>query len=262
MKAKILIIEDEKEMADLISIYLTREGVETDCCESAEDGVKKLSLRVYDLVILDINLPGMDGFEFLQRFRKDYSTPVIIVSAREADEDIVMGLGIGADEFVVKPFSPRVLAARVRAILRRTRSSKSSGSSSESSWSLKGDEPERAVIGFGAYILDLDGYILKKKRKDTPGSKIGGCDSLKRTGGYKRIPLSMREFEVLKYLALNEGKALSPEKIYNSVWGNRFGDLTAVAVYIRRLRKKIEDNPAEPCFLETVRGKGYRFNRD
>ena len=252
MKAKILIIEDEKEMADLISIYLTREGVETDSCESAEDGVKKLSREVYDLVILDINLPGMDGFEFLQRFRKDYSTPVIIVSAREADEDIVMGLGIGADEFVVKPFSPRVLAARVRAILRRSRSSKSSRS----------DDPERAVIGFGAYILDLDGYILKKKWNDTSGSKTQGYDSPESTSGYKRIPLSMREFEVLKYLALNKGKALSPEKIYNSVWGNRFGDLTAVAVYIQRLRKKIEDNPAQPCFLETVRGKGYRFNRD
>ena len=241
MQAKVLIIEDEKDMADLISLYLTKEGVETTVCESAENGLKVLQNGDYDLIVLDINLPGMDGFEFLQKIRKENTLPVIIVSAREADEDIIMGLGIGADEFVVKPFSPKVLTARVRAVIRRTKDLAVSG----------GANVSRNTVLFGDYELDLDGYILKKK--------VGSNDSEDKN--YKRIPLSLKEFEVLKYLAENSGQALSPEDIYGAVWGARFGDLTAVAVYIQRLRKKIENDPSCPDFIETIRGKGYRFNR-
>jgi DNA-binding response OmpR family regulator len=108
MKARVLIIEDIREMAELIGLYLGKEGIETEIVESAEAGFELLKVGDFDLVVLDINLPGMDGFEFLQRLRTTNRLPVIIVSAREADEDIVMGLGAGADEFVVKPFSPKV----------------------------------------------------------------------------------------------------------------------------------------------------------
>jgi DNA-binding response OmpR family regulator len=227
MKARILIIEDVKEMGDLIRLYLEKEGAETVLCETAEQGLEEFHAAAFDLIVLDINLPGIDGFEFLQRLRRESSVPVMIVSARDADEDMILGLGIGADEFVTKPFSPKVLTARVRAILRRVTDMKAA--------------PANAVR-FGDYALDLDGFVLKK--------------------GKEKIPLSTREFEVLSFLALHPGKAFSPESIYAEVWKNRYGDITAVGVYIQRIRKKIEADPANPFFIETVHGMGYRFNAE
>ena len=226
MQARILIIEDVKEMADLIRLYLQKEGMDTTVCESAEDGLLQFDKASYSLVILDINLPGIDGFEFLQRLRKTSSIPVMIVSARDADEDTILGLGIGADEFVTKPFSPKVLVARVRAMLRRTTDMKASPNS----------------VKFGDFVLDIDGYLLKRAGE--------------------RVSLSSREFEVLSYLATHPGKAMTPDTIYAEVWRNQYGDVTAVAVYVQRLRKKIEADPASPIFIETVHGMGYRFNAE
>jgi DNA-binding response OmpR family regulator len=227
MKAKILIIEDVKEMGELIRLYLEKEGTEALLCETAEQGLDEFHAGKFDLVVLDINLPGIDGFEFLQRLRKESDVPVIIVSARDTDEDMILGLGIGADEFVTKPFSPRVLTARVRAVLRR-----SSGTGSVPSNCLR----------FGEFTLDLDGYLLKR--------------------GTEKVPLSIKEFEVLAYLVTHPGKALSPETIYAEVWKNSYGDITAVAVYVQRLRRKIEADPAAPSLIETVHGLGYRFNAE
>jgi len=138
MKAKVLIIEDEAEIGDLIVIYLKKEGIETKQVETGEEGIYELNKSHFDLVILDINLPGIDGFEFLQTIRRDRDIPVIIVSARNTDEDMILGLGIGADDFVTKPFSPKVLVARVRSHLRRFFNSKSE---------------KRKLIGFGNYTL-------------------------------------------------------------------------------------------------------------
>ena len=174
--------------------------------------------------MLDINLPGMDGFEFLREFRFRSTTPIIIVSAREADEDIVMGLGMGADEFVSKPFAPKVLVARIRALLRRAR-----GASTE-------------TVRFGPYRMDLSGYSLMK--------------------GDQPVVLSSREFEVLRHLVMNPGRAIRPDDLYTDVWQNEFGDVSAVAVYIRRIRQKIEEDPAQPYYVQTIHGSGYRFNPD
>ncbi|MEW5816247.1 MAG: response regulator transcription factor [Spirochaetota bacterium] len=229
MKARILVVEDVAEMAELISLYLRKEGIETVICESGEEGLLKFLNNKFDLVILDINLPGIDGFEFLQKLRKNSSVPVVIVSAREADEDMIMGLGIGADEFVNKPFSPKVLVARIRAILRRISDIKELKYSTEEN-----------VISFGPFMMDFNAYIVKR--------------------GDVRIPLSPKEFEVLAFLVKNAGKSFSPEAIYESVWKNKYGDLTAVAVYVQRLRKKIEDDPQNPVYVETMHGMGYRFN--
>ena len=146
MQARVLIIEDVKEMADLIRLYLQKEGMAVTLCETGEEGLEVFARERYDLVVLDINLPGIDGFEFLQRLRKASAVPVVIVSARDADEDMILGLGIGADEFVAKPFSPKVLVARVRAMLRRATDLKASPNS----------------IRFGEFALDIDGYLLKK----------------------------------------------------------------------------------------------------
>ncbi len=225
MTGRILIIEDEKELADLMRLYLEREGLEVRCAETAEAGLAVVGVSPCDMVILDINLPGMDGFEFLQRFRKKSDTPVMIVSARESDEDIVTGLGIGADEFVTKPFSPRVLSARVRALLRRGRTPAGGNG---------------RTIRFGEYELDCDGYRLKRAGET--------------------VPMPAREFEVLRFLAENGGIAFSVQEIYDRVWNREFGDTIAVSVYIQRIRKKIEKDYRRPEYIRTIHGKGYLFS--
>ncbi|MBQ6781910.1 MAG: response regulator transcription factor [Treponema sp.] len=229
MDAKILVIEDVPEMAQLISLYLQKDGLNVTAVQSAELGLDELKKGLPDLIILDLNLPGMSGFDFLKKFRAEYkeTIPVVIVSARDADEDIIQGLGIGADEFVTKPFSPRVLVARVEANLRRQ---------------AKSEAAAEATFSFGPYTLLLNSCVLKK--------------------GTAKISLSAKEYEVLEYLIKNEGKTLGPETIYGDVWKAQFGDVTAVAVYIQRLRKKIEDDPANPRYLKTVFGRGYRFDKD
>lgn len=194
-------------------------------CATAESGLEKLANTTFDLVVLDINLPGMDGFEFLQQIRKDNSLPVIIVSARRADEDLILGLGIGADEFITKPFSPRVLAARVRALLRRV--------------SLT---PNTKTIHFVDFSMNPDAYLLMKNQK--------------------RIPLTSKEFELLRFLILKAGKAFSASQLYAEVWGKKYGDLATVAIHIQRLRKKIEKNPAHPELIQNIYGAGYFFNKD
>ncbi len=226
MSTKILLIEDVPEMSELVSMYLTKEGMEVSKAMNAEDALETLKTLTPDLVILDLNLPGMSGFEFLKIFREKYNNtiPVIISSARDGDEDIIEGLGLGADEFVTKPFSPRVLVAKVKANLRR--GSEISAAAEE-------------FYAFGDYRLLLNSCVLKK--------------------GSEKIPLSNKEYKVLEYLTKHEGEQLSPEKIYKDVWGNEYGDITAVAVYIQRLRKKIEANPADPHFIKTVFGMGYIF---
>jgi two-component system response regulator RegX3 len=230
MKARVLVIEDVAELSDLVALYLSKEGMETRQAESAEIALSLLDaggtdVFVPDIVILDINLPGMDGFEFLHEFRKSGGCPVLIVSARDADEDIIAGLGYGADEFVTKPFSPRVLVARVRAMLRRVQDASA--------------PRDGAIVRFGPYSIDLEACMLKR--------------------GDERVTLSAKEFAVLSFLIANAGKPLGPEAIYSGVWKNAYGDMTAVAVYIQRLRRKIEADPAAPRYIETVYGMGYRF---
>ncbi len=228
MKASVVIIEDIKEMSDLIQLYLKREGMETVVFDNAEDALVYLKDNTPELILLDINLPGMDGFEFLNIYHKQSDCPVLIVSARDSDEDIIMALGYGADEFVTKPFSPKVLMARIRALLRRKQSGLSSSASNN--------------IQFGPYTLNTESCLLKK--------------------GDERIHLSAKEFDILLYLINTKGKTSTPEEIYRKVWGSEFGDLTAVAVYVQRLRKKLEADPSVPHFIETVHGMGYRFVPD
>ena len=230
MQGKILVIEDVKELADLVTLYLSKEGFEVRAAESAEKGFDIIEEWKPELIILDINLPGMDGFEFLQKFRRDSNTPVLIVSARDSDEDHISGLGIGADEYITKPFSPKVLVARVRALFRRFRTFGSQDA----------EKDKENLFRFGPFVLDYDAYILKKNSD--------------------RVPLSAKEYGCLAFLAEHAGKAMNVESIYHGVWKNSYGDLTTVAVYVQRLRKKIEDDPANPVYIETVHGMGYRFN--
>lgn len=227
MTAKILILEDEKEFNDLLALYLRDEGVAVDQAYTAEEAEAFVARDgVYDLILLDLNLPGKDGFEFLTAFRRrNSSANVLVISAREADEDVIMALGLGADQYLAKPLSPKTLVARVRAVLRRARETEADGGG--------------GVYEFGPYRLYPLAYSLTKKGEG--------------------VSLSRREFEVLRYLVQHAGEALPPQKIYSDVWENEFGDITAVGTYIRRLRLKIEENAAEPVYIVTVRGWGYRF---
>ncbi len=227
MTGNVLIIEDEQELAELVQLYLSKEGIETSWADSAEKGMSLFSNENFDLIILDINLPGMDGFEFLQQFRHKNKIPVIIVSAREADEDIIMGLGIGADEFVTKPFAPRVLSARVRALIRRSK---------------QFSAEIRLNYRFDNFVLDYEAYVLKKNEI--------------------LVALSTREFEVLRFMIKNAGNVYTPDEIYEAVWDQEYGDVTAVAVYIQRIRKKIEPDYHNPVYIKTIHGKGYRFESE
>lgn len=228
MNSKILVVEDVPEMAELASMYLKKSGMTVESVGSAEEALEYIGKQMPDLIILDLNLPGMSGFDFLKKFRDEYnsSLPVIIVSARDADEDIIKGLGNGADEFVTKPYSPKVLTARVEAILRRQ---------------AKVTAAAEASYEFGPYTVLLNSCVLKK--------------------GPEKIPLSTKEYEVLEFLISHENEVLEPEKIYREVWKAQYGDITAVAVYVQRLRKKIEEDPSSPKYIKTVFGMGYKFEK-
>jgi len=228
VKARVLIIEDEQEIGDLIALYLQKEGIDCVLVETAEEGLKHLESSGCELVVLDLNLPGMDGFEALGKIRKLTRIPVIIVSARKSDEDKILGLGLGADDFVTKPFSPKVLVARIRANLRRM--------------SELENTRKDGLLEFGEFSLDIEGYLLKFRGT--------------------RVPIPPREFDLLVYLITNAGTTLTPEDIYRAVWGNKYGDVSTVAVHIQRLRKRIEGSSANPRFIQTVHGFGYRFNEE
>ncbi len=230
MKNNIMIIEDVAEMSQLIKMYMENAGFDCETCETAELALEKLQTGYSpDLVLLDLNLPGMSGLDFLKKFRAEYKStiPVIIVSARDADEDVISGLGYGADDYVAKPFSPKVLVARVQGKLNRLSVTEAS---------------VEETINFGDYTLLCNSCILKKN-------------------GTEKIPLSTKEYEVLEYLVRNAGKAMTPEVIYNHVWKSQYGDITAVAVYIQRLRKKIEADPTHPKHITTLFGMGYKFEK-
>jgi Response regulators consisting of a CheY-like receiver domain and a winged-helix DNA-binding domain len=226
MQAKILVVEDVREMSELIALFLSKEGMSVSSCESAEEALAMLKPEGFDLIVLDINLPGMDGLEFLAEARKLCDCPVLIVTARSSDEDLIAGLGLGADEYMTKPFSPKVLVARVRALLRRYRG--------------LGEKAGGELVSFGPYLLDRSAFELKKDGET--------------------VPLSVKEFGVLSYLVDHSDAPQTPQAIYDAVWKREFGDLTAVAVYIQRIRKKIEEDPADPVYIETIYGRGYRFN--
>jgi len=230
MRAKVLIIEDEVELGELESLYLKKDGIDTCLSVSAEEGFVLLKKESFDLIILDINLPGIDGFEFLSQLRRISQIPVIIVSAREADEDIIMGLGIGADEFVVKPFAPKVLVARVRAIIRRGKQH------------VNDINHVKNLIYFDDFELNEDSFTLKKKGK--------------------LIQMPIKEFEVLCFLVKNAGKIFSTQDLYDGIWEQEFGDISAVTVYIQRIRKKIEKNYHQPKYIKTIRSKGYLFEKE
>ena len=226
-KKKILVVEDEKSISDILKINLEKNGFKVITAYDGEEAVDKALTENPDLILLDVMLPKMDGFSVCRKLRETLSTPIIMLTARDEEVDKVLGLELGADDYMTKPFSLRELMARVKANLRRTQLTDKSSDESK-------------VLEFGDLIIDIEKYEIKKRGEI--------------------IDLTFREFELLKFLATNKGKIFTREILLNKVWDYEFyGDVRTVDVTIRRLREKIEDNPSIPVYIMTKRSVGYYF---
>lgn len=226
MSYKILIIDDEPLIVDSLTYSLEREGYEARGIGDGSLALEMIEDYQPDLVVLDVLLPGMNGLEICKRLRKRSAIPVIMLTARGEELDRILGLEVGADDYLSKPFSFRELLARIRAILRRVEMDRQAA--------------EEEVITIGSLTLDTIAHRLTKNNKD--------------------IPLSSREYDLLFFIMKNAGRALSRTAILSQVWGEEWiGDERTLDVHIRWLRLKIEDDPATPVYLQTVRGFGYRF---
>lgn len=228
MSEKILIIEDEKNIADIIAHNLKREALEPVCAYDGESGLEIATREDCDLVLLDVMLPKMDGWEVLRELRKVSITPVIMLTAREEEEDKVMGLDLGADDYMTKPFSMKELISRIRAHIRRVGYQRPEG-------------PE-GLLQIGDIKLDPAKMEVRK--------------------GEVLLGLSGKEFALLSFFMTNPNTVFSREELMSKVWHYEgfYGDLRAVDVMVRRLREKVEDDDAAPQYILTKRGQGYLFN--
>lgn len=225
MSKTILVVEDEKAIADILVFNLQREGYQTLEANDGADGLKLALEKSPDLILLDVMLPQMDGFEVCKRVRMSSQVPILMLTAREEETDKILGLELGADDYITKPFSMRELMARVKANMRR---------------SVNNDEEVKTTTSSGLQLKASNGSIYKHG---------------------KQLDLSVREFELLTFLAATPGQVYSREELMEKVWGYEYyGDLRAVDVAIRRLREKIEDEAAQPKYIITKRGLGYYFS--
>ncbi len=221
---RILVVEDEPMVAEVVERYLRRDGHEVTLAFDGRAACQEFERSLPDLVVLDLMLPGMDGLEVFRRLREASATPVIMLTARGNESDRLRGLDLGADDYVTKPFSPRELASRVRAVLRR------SGASAPSTEKLNFD---RLQIDASTRTVEVDGRL---------------------------VMLTAREFDILYHLARHPSRVFGREQLLSSIWEHDFdGDASTVTVHVRRLRAKIELDPSRPAHIRTVWGVGYKF---
>lgn len=226
MSKKILVVDDEKPIADILQFNLKKEGYHVFSAYDGDEALKKVEEIQPDLMLLDIMLPNRDGMEVCREIRKKYDFPIIMLTAKDSEIDKVLGLELGADDYVTKPFSTRELIARVKANMRRHQTIQEDA------------EVTTNDIIIGPLTIQPDAYLVLK-REET-------------------IELTHREFELLHYLAKHIGQVMTREHLLQTVWGyDYFGDVRTVDVTIRRLREKIEDNPSHPNWIVTRRGVGY-----
>jgi two-component system, OmpR family, response regulator VicR len=228
MAKKILVVDDEKPIADILQFNLKKEGYEVVCAYDGNEALRKVEEIQPDLILLDIMLPQRDGMEVCREVRKKYETPIIMLTAKDSEIDKVLGLELGADDYVTKPFSTRELIARVKANLRRH----------QQVVNLLDIGEETNEITVGSLIIHPDAYVVSKRGET--------------------IELTHREFELLHYLAKHIGQVMTREHLLQTVWGyDYYGDVRTVDVTVRRLREKIEDSPSNPTWIVTRRGVGY-----
>ena len=236
-KGRILVLDDEETIVDVVSMNLTAEGYAVDVAHDGESAVELFDPSAHVMAILDIMLPGIDGYEVARRIRSMSDLPIMMLSARDTDIDMAVGLGIGADDYMTKPFSPVELVARVKAHLRRYSASKRAAGLAEQGGSA--DE----IIEAGPVRIDTATFTVT----------VRGVP----------VELTATEIGILKLLAAHPGRVYTKAQIYQQVWDEDFGgDFSTVQVHVRRLRAKIEDDPSEPVLIQTVWGIGYRFNAD
>ena len=227
---KILIVEDEVSISDIIKFNLKKEGYQVETAYDGKDGLDKALHCGCDLILLDVMLPLMDGFEVCKKVREVSTVPILMLTAKEEEVDKVLGLELGADDYITKPFGMRELIARIKANIRRA------DSLTEKS------EAQPDVKVFGNLEIDMNRFEVRKNGE--------------------RLELTLREFELLRYLAEREERVFSREQLLEEVWGYEYyGDIRTVDVTVRRLREKLEDDPGDPQYIMTRRGIGYYFRR-
>lgn len=232
MNKKILIVEDEKPISDIIKFNLVKEGYDIDTAYDGEEALKKVYQFQPDLILLDVMLPKLDGFQVCRKIRESFNMPIIMLTAKEEEVDKVLGFELGADDYITKPFGMRELIARVKANIRRLTLVDTEGATGGNN-----------IIHAGRLTIDLDRYEVMKD--DTV------------------IELTLREFELLKFLATQANQIFTREQLLKDVWGYEyFGDIRTVDVTVRRLREKVEDDSSEPTYIMTKRGVGYYFKRN
>jgi DNA-binding response OmpR family regulator len=219
---RILVVDDDPTVAEVVAGYLDRAGYTVDRADDGPTALTRAAAHRPDLVVLDLMLPGMDGLEVCRRIRGRGPVPVIMLTARGDEEDRILGLEVGADDYVTKPFSPRELVLRVESVLRRSRPATGSR--------------------LGAAGLTVEPEARRATKNGT------------------ELALTLREFDLLSFFLRHPGRAFGREDLMREVWGWDFGDLSTVTVHIRRLRGKVEDDPARPRLIQTVWGVGYRFD--
>lgn len=225
----ILIIEDDEDIAELERDYLEANGFRVEIVSDGLEGKKRALEDQVSLIILDIMLPGLDGFQVCRQVRETRNIPILLVSARQEDVDKIRGLGLGADDYIVKPFSPTELVARVKAHLKRYQQ-------------LTGQQKANKVLKVGNLTIDVTGHRVYVKDKE--------------------VVMPNKEFALLVFLAENPGVVFSKETLFQRIWGeDSLGDTATVSVHINRIREKIEQNTARPTYIETVWGVGYRFKK-
>jgi len=227
---KILVVDDEKPISDIIKFNLVKEGYNVVCAFDGDEALKMVYQVNPDLVILDVMLPKLDGFQVCRKIRESFSMPIIMLTAKEEEVDKVLGLELGADDYITKPFGMRELIARVKANLRRI------------DIAVVPEDTTSRIITSANLSINLERYEVKKD------------DEV--------IELTLREFELLKFLSMQENQIFTREQLLKDVWGYEyFGDIRTVDVTVRRLREKVEDDSSSPKFVMTKRGVGYYFRR-
>lgn len=229
MAKKVLVVDDEKLIVKGIRFSLLQDGMEVDCAYDGEEALNMAKANSYDMILLDVMLPKMDGFEVCQAIREFSDVPIVMLTAKGDDMDKILGLEYGADDYITKPFNILEVKARIKAIMRRT-------------------SPERAP--------QVQSSVIEK------GDIKLDCDSRRLFIKDNEINLTAREFELLEILIKNENKVYSRESLLKIVWGEDYpGDVRTVDVHVRRLREKIEANPSEPKYVHTKWGVGYYYNQ-
>ncbi|MDH8678529.1 response regulator transcription factor [Fusibacter bizertensis] len=223
---KVLIVEDDLQIQTLIRDYVNASGYIAVTASDGEEALMKYESEQPQLALLDIILPKIDGFELCRKIRSESNIPIIMISSKKEDTDKILALGLGADDYIEKPFSPRVLIAKIQSQFRRV--------------NVLSGTPHSDTLTIKELEIDVKARTVSVKGE--------------------QVAFSVKEFEILHYLMLNKNQALSREKIFDEIWGyNEFGDINTVTVHMRKIREKIELDPSNPEYIETVWGIGYKF---